>query len=100
MVAKAGPRAQLTRTREEVVRKREEDPVARSVGGTSDEHTPIPTSGPGPRRENQAKRRPNPRASQGILVNWVFAPSGAQGAELRSLPEAARTVSREGQNGS
>ena len=37
---------------------------------------------------------------EGVLVNWVFAPTGAQGAELRSLPEAARTVSREGQNAS
>lgn len=37
----------------------------------------------GPGRRKQAERRSDPRASEGVLVNWVFAPSGAQGAELR-----------------
>lgn len=50
-------------------------------------------SGLGPRRGQQAERRSDPRASEGVLVNWVFAPSGAQGAGLRFFLEAARTVS-------
>lgn len=37
-------------------------------------------SGRGPRRGKPAEHRSDPRASDGLLVNWVFAPSGAQGA--------------------
>lgn len=40
-------------------------------------------SGLGPQQGQQAERRSDPRASEGVLVNWVFAPSGAQGAGLR-----------------
>lgn len=36
-----------------------------------------------PRPAEQAERGADPRAPDGVLVNWVFAPSGAQGAELR-----------------
>lgn len=77
-----GP-AQPSRTREKTVEKRgQPGPLvaAGERGAPPSRALEAGRSGLGPRRGEQADRRPDPRASDGLLVNWVFAPSGAQRA--------------------
>lgn len=79
-----GP-AQPSRTREEAVRKRGQRGLLDAAGERGVPSTRAPQAerrGLRSRLGKQAERRSDPRASEGVLVNWVFAPSGAQGAEL------------------
>lgn len=79
-----GP-AQPSRTREEAVRKRGQRGLWDEAGERGVPSTQAPQGerpGLRPRLGKQAEHRSDPRASEGVLVNWVFAPSGAQGAEL------------------
>lgn len=79
-----GP-AQPSQTREEAVRKRGQRGLWDVAGERGVPSTRAPQGerpGLQSRLGKQAEHRSDPRASEGVLVNWVFAPSGAQGAEL------------------
>lgn len=53
---------------------------------------------PGSRHQNRAARRAGPSAPRRLLVNWVFAPSRAQGAGLKRFPRGALDGAPRGTN--